>query len=45
MEATFKFLKQLAKNNSKEWFDINRKTYESCKAEFETVVKSIIDKS
>jgi uncharacterized protein (TIGR02453 family) len=45
MEATFKFLKQLAKNNSKEWFDINRKTYESCKAEFEVVVKSIIDKS
>lgn len=45
MEATFKFLKQLAKNNSKEWFDVNRKTYEACKAEFETVVKSIIDKS
>lgn len=45
METTFKFLKQLAKNNSKEWFDVNRKTYELCKAEFETVVKSIIDKS
>ena len=45
MESTFKFLKQLAKNNSKEWFDVNRKTYEACKAEFETVVKSIIDKS
>lgn len=45
MEATFKFLKQLAKNNQKEWFDANRKTYELCKAEFETVVKSVIDKS
>lgn len=45
MEATFKFLKQLAKNNQKEWFDANRKTYELCKAEFETVVKSVIDKN
>ncbi len=45
MEATFKFLKQLAKNNQKEWFDTNRKTYEACKAEFEIVVKSVIDKS
>ena len=45
MESTFKFLKQLAKNNQKEWFDANRKTYELCKAEFETVVKSVIDKS
>ncbi|MBL7937673.1 MAG: DUF2461 domain-containing protein [Bacteroidia bacterium] len=45
MEATLKFLKQLAKNNSKEWFDVNRTTYESCKAEFEAVVKLVIDKS
>lgn len=45
METTFKFLKQLAKNNSKEWFDANRKTYESSKAEFEAIVKSVIDKS
>jgi uncharacterized protein (DUF2461 family) len=29
METTFKFLKQLAKNNNKEWFDVNRKTYET----------------
>lgn len=45
METTFKFLKQLAKNNNKEWFDENRKTYEVCKAEFETIIKSVIDKS
>lgn len=45
METTLKFLKQLAKNNHKEWFDANRKTYEICKAEFENVVKSVIDKS
>ena len=44
MEVTLKFLKQLAKNNRKEWFDENRKTYEAAKAEFEAVVKSVIDK-
>lgn len=45
MDTTFKFLKQLAKNNSKEWFDANRKTYELSKSEFEAIVKSVIDKS
>lgn len=45
MEATFKFLKHLAKNNSKEWFDENRKQYETSKTEFEQVVKAVIDKS
>lgn len=45
MKSTFNFLKQLAKNNSKEWFDINRKTYEASKEEFIEVVKSIINKS
>jgi uncharacterized protein (TIGR02453 family) len=45
METTLKFLKQLAKNNQKEWFDANRKTYEAGKTEFEAIVKSVIDKS
>lgn len=45
METSLKFLKQLSKNNNKDWFDLNRKTYEICKTEFETVVKSVIDKS
>lgn len=45
METTLKFLKQLAKNNRKEWFDENRKTYETAKLEFEAVIKSVIDKS
>ena len=45
MESTYKFLKQLAKNNNKEWFDINRKTYESCKADFVELLKQIIEKS
>jgi uncharacterized protein (TIGR02453 family) len=45
MNTTLNFLKQLSKNNSKEWFDVNRKTYETCKSEFEEIVKSVIDKS
>ena len=45
METTFKFLKQLAKNNQKEWFDANRKTYETAKSEFEAIVKTVIEKS
>ena len=45
MDATLKFLKQLSKNNSKEWFDVNRKTYEICKASFVELVTQIIEKS
>lgn len=45
METTLKFLKQLAKNNRKEWFDENRKMYEAAKVEFEAVVKAVIDKA
>lgn len=44
MESTLKFLKQLSKNNNKEWFDVHRKTYENNKAEFEGVVKLVIEK-
>jgi len=29
--TTIKFLKDLKKNNSKEWFDKNRKLYEAAK--------------
>ncbi len=45
MESTLKFLKQLAKNNNKEWFDLNRKTYDGIKVEFATLVQSVIDKN
>lgn len=31
---TLKFLKALEKNNNKEWFDLNRKTYEQAKANY-----------
>lgn len=45
MQTAFKFLKQLAKNNNKEWFDANRKTYETAKSEFESVLKEVVAKS
>lgn len=36
--ATIKFLKNLAANNNKPWFDENRKVYESAKVDFEGFV-------
>jgi uncharacterized protein (TIGR02453 family) len=44
MESTLKFLKQLAKNNQKEWFDANRMHYDIAKSEFEDIIKTIIEK-
>lgn len=32
--STIKFLKDLKKNNTKEWFDVNRKSYENAKQDF-----------
>ena len=40
--TTLKFLKALKKNNSKEWFDANRKIYESVKVDFAALVDAII---
>ena len=40
--STLKFLVNLKKNNSKEWFDANRKTYEIAKADFTELVNSIL---
>lgn len=45
MESTLNFLNQLAKNNNKEWFDANRKTYEGIKVEFGNLVQLLIDKN
>ena len=46
--TTIKFLKDLKKNNTKEWFDANRKVYEAAKKDFldltEAVLKSIATK-
>jgi len=41
--STLQFLKQLAKNNTKEWFDANRKKYEAAKADHMQSVQKIID--
>lgn len=40
--TTLKFLQALKKNNSKEWFDVNRKQYEVAKADFAALVDSVI---
>ncbi len=42
--STLKFLKDLKNNNSKEWFDANKKVYENAKANFiELAAQTIID--
>jgi uncharacterized protein (TIGR02453 family) len=41
--ATLNFLKALKKNNSKEWFDKNRKTYEAAKADYTGFVQKVIN--
>ena len=39
---TFKFLKELKKNNNKEWFDDNRSVYEIAKADFVEFTNDLI---
>jgi len=41
--STFKFLKDLKKNNNKPWFDKNRKVYEAAKADFISFIQAVID--
>ena len=41
--STIKFLKDLKKNNSKEWFDKNRKVYEAAKEDFASLVNNVIN--
>jgi hypothetical protein len=41
---SLQFLNQLKKNNSKEWFDVNRKNYETVKLNFIQLVDQIIQK-
>ena len=40
--STIKFLKDLKKNNNKTWFDANRKMYEAAKADYISLVDSVI---
>jgi len=42
--TTLKFLKELKKNNNREWFEANRKKYEAAKADFEALVASVLEK-
>jgi len=42
MDAIFKFLSKLGKNNNKEWFDANRPHYQDLKQEYIGVVEKII---
>jgi uncharacterized protein (TIGR02453 family) len=42
--STIKFLKSLKKNNSKEWFDANRKAYDAAKQEYLEFVTDVLEK-
>jgi uncharacterized protein (TIGR02453 family) len=42
--STIKFLKDLKKNNTKEWFDKNRKIYEAAKDDFIHLTANILSK-
>lgn len=41
-KSTVQFLKDLKKNNNKEWFDANRKKYESVKSDYELLARDVI---
>ena len=40
--ATLKFLKQLTKNNNREWFHANKPLFETAKSDFEKLVDALI---
>ena len=42
-QSTLQFLKQLKKNNNKEWFDANRKKYDDAKTDFASFVQNVLD--
>ena len=42
--STLKFLKTLAKNNDKQWFEANRSSYEQAKEDFENFVQAVLDR-
>lgn len=41
-QSTFLFLKNLNKNNVKEWFDANRKSYDAARADFINLVNDVL---
>ncbi len=40
--STIKFIKDLKKNNTKEWFDANKKIYEMAKADFLNLTEAVL---
>ena len=40
--STIKFIKDLKKNNTKEWFDVNRKIYEAAKQDFLNLTTEVL---
>ena len=40
---TLKFLKELSKNNNKEWFEKNRKRYENAQTEIKSFIAAWIN--
>ncbi|MEN9684476.1 MAG: hypothetical protein RLZZ28_262, partial [Bacteroidota bacterium] len=40
--STLQFLKNLKKNNDKQWFDNNRSAYEAAKEDFATFINQVI---
>ncbi len=42
--SSLKFLKELKKNNNKEWFNTNRKNYELARQDFEAFLETVIGK-
>lgn len=42
-QSTIQFLKALAKNNNKPWFDANRPKYETAKKDFENFIQELIN--
>ena len=43
-QFTLTFLKGLAKNNDKSWFEFHRKKYEEAKQDFEDFIKKVLEK-
>lgn len=42
--STLKFLKDLAKNNDRSWFEAHRKQYEHTKEDFENFIHTVLDR-
>lgn len=41
--TTLKFLRNLSRNNTKEWFDEHKQAYQDAKADYESIVQQLID--